>query len=94
MIRLTRLDNSAIHINPDLIEAIEETPDTVVRLSTGNHFIVMEPMTVINDRIIAFKAAIIRRGFRPPGPRYLERIRRLQAPLSCRLERDRPMTGG
>ena len=62
MIKLTRLDRSEFYINPDLIECIEETPDTVITLVNGNHFLVLEKAKSISDRIISFKAMIIRRS--------------------------------
>ena len=33
MIKLTRLDGSQIFVNDDLIEVVEETPDTHITLS-------------------------------------------------------------
>lgn len=58
MIALTRLNGGQIMINCDLIEAMEETPDTVVTLSSGNKFVVREKMDVIQGRIIDFKRKI------------------------------------
>lgn len=62
MIRLTRLNGSEIYLNPDLIEALEETPDTQITLSNGQHYVVRESIRMIRDRIISFNARIIRRG--------------------------------
>ena len=42
MIELTRLNNSQIMINCDLIETVEENPDTVITLTTGKKFVVKE----------------------------------------------------
>jgi flagellar protein FlbD len=73
MIKLTRLDKSEFYINPDLIECIEETPDTVITLENGNHFLVMEKLRTITERIISFKAKIIRRASTATRPHYLKR---------------------
>lgn len=35
MIDVTKLNDSVITINSDLIETVEETPDTVITLTTG-----------------------------------------------------------
>lgn len=62
MIKLTRLDKTEFYINPDLIESLEETPDTVMTLTNGDHFLVLEKARKITDKIISFKAMIIRRS--------------------------------
>jgi flagellar protein FlbD len=62
MIKLTRLDGSEFYINPDLIECVEETPDTVITLTNDNRFLVLEKARTITERIISFKAMIIRRS--------------------------------
>ena len=44
MIALRRLNNEAIMVNPDLIESLEATPDTVVTLTSGNKLLVRDTM--------------------------------------------------
>ncbi|WP_167956871.1 flagellar FlbD family protein [Anaerosporobacter faecicola] len=58
MIELTRLNGVRFSINCDLIETVEETPDTVITLTNGKKFVVSEKMEKINDRIIDFKRKI------------------------------------
>jgi flagellar protein FlbD len=41
-----------------LIEQIEETPDTVVTLTSGNRIIVRDRMTEIQQKIVDFKRRI------------------------------------
>ena len=55
MIRVTRLNNSEFWINPDLIQFIEETPDTVISLTTGVNVVVLEPAEEIVRAIIEFR---------------------------------------
>ena len=62
MIFLTRMDKQEMYINPDHIVSIEETPDTVIALFNGHHFIVMERASIIISRIVAYRAKIIRRS--------------------------------
>lgn len=73
MIKLTRLDGSELYINPDLIESMEETPETRVSLTDGNRFLVMEQIWTIIERIVAFRARILRRAVSWPGRKYLLR---------------------
>jgi flagellar protein FlbD len=73
VIKLTRLDKSEFYLNPDLIEIVEETPDTVITLVNGNHFLVLEKLRTITDRIISFKAKIIRRSSSSTRTHYLRR---------------------
>lgn len=73
MIRLTRLDGSELYINPDLIETIEETPDTHIALLNGNRYLVLEPTRIIIDRIVAFKAKIQRRCLSGMEKKYLRK---------------------
>jgi len=64
MIPLRRLNGHPIMVNADLIESLEETPDTVVTLTSGNKLIVRDSMDEIRDRIIDFKRKI----HGPPPP--------------------------
>lgn len=42
MINVTKLNGTIITVNDSFIEVIEETPDTVITLSTGRKIIVKE----------------------------------------------------
>ncbi|NLJ96925.1 MAG: flagellar FlbD family protein [Clostridiales bacterium] len=58
MIEVTRLNDSKLTINAELIERIEETPDTMIKLSTGNKVIVKESRQEIRDKVIEYKKEI------------------------------------
>lgn len=58
MIKLTRLNNSEILVNPDLIEHIEMTTDTVVALTDGASFVVKEAPEEIVERIVHFRRRV------------------------------------
>ncbi len=58
MIALTRLNGHPVMVNSDLIESLEETPDTVVTLTSGNKLIVRDTMADVQRKIVAFKRAI------------------------------------
>ena len=42
MIEITKMNGQKVLVNPDLIELVEETPDTVVTLTTGRKIIIKE----------------------------------------------------
>lgn len=58
MIELTRLNGTQISINPDLIEIVEATPDTVITLTTGRKFIVKESRQEVKNLVILYRRAI------------------------------------
>ncbi len=58
MIQLTRLNHVPLIVNADLIEHVEVTPDTVVALTTGQKFLVLESAEEVVDRVIQFRRAI------------------------------------
>jgi flagellar protein FlbD len=59
MIRLTRLNHEPVYLNSDLIEHIEETPDTVILLTTGEILRVRESADQVVDRIVDFRRRIL-----------------------------------
>ncbi len=58
MIVLQRLNGGTVMVNSDLIEAVEETPDTVVTLTSGNKLLVRDSMLEIQKKIVEFKRRI------------------------------------
>lgn len=58
MIELSRLNGEKLMLNIDLIELIEETPDTIVTLTTGKKILVRESSRHIKDEIIKFRKRI------------------------------------
>lgn len=58
MIKLTRMNGSELYINPDLIEIMDEVPETHLTLINGNRYIVLEPARIVIERIVALKARI------------------------------------
>jgi flagellar protein FlbD len=61
MIRVTRLKcNDDFILNAELIETIEETPDTVITLTSGKKLIVEETMDEIVRRVMEYRRAIFR----------------------------------
>jgi flagellar protein FlbD len=68
MITVTKLNHAEILLNSDLIEHVEETPDTVILLTNGHGFQVLETKEQVLQKIIEFRRAI---GGQPHLPRDL-----------------------
>jgi flagellar protein FlbD len=66
MIRLTRLNHDQVYLNPDLMEHIEITPDTVITLTTGQKMVVCETAEQVVERIMEYRRAIAGRATEAP----------------------------
>ena len=59
MIHLTRLNHTPLVVNSDLIEHIEVTPDTVIALTTGQKFLVLESPDQVIERVLDFRRSLL-----------------------------------
>ena len=59
MIQLTRLNHQPLVVNSDLIEFIENAPDTVITLITGDKVVVLESTDQILEQIIQFRRRLL-----------------------------------
>lgn len=59
MIMLTRLNGAPFALNPDLIERAEATPDTVIVLVDGKHYVVHESLPEVIERVQQARAAVL-----------------------------------
>lgn len=59
MIQLTRLNNHPLAVNSDLIKFIEQAPDTVITLVTGEKILVLESAEEILNRIVEFRRSVL-----------------------------------
>lgn len=66
MIEVTRLNDSKLVINADLIEFVEATPDTIISLTTGKKIMVRETPQEIIDRVTQFRNRINIRAINSP----------------------------
>lgn len=55
MIKVNKLNQEDVFINPDLLRAIEQTPDTLLTFTDGTKLIVRERPAEIIERIVAFR---------------------------------------
>ncbi len=60
MIRLTRLNNQSFTLNSDLIKFVEQSPDTLITLVTGEKIVVREGVDDVLTEIIEFRRAVLR----------------------------------
>jgi flagellar protein FlbD len=59
MIQLTRLNNHAMALNSDLIKFVEQAPDTVITLTTGEKLVVRESAEEIIQRVVQFRRQVL-----------------------------------
>jgi len=59
MIKLTRLNHIPMILNADLIEHIDMTPDTIVTLTSGQKFMVLESAEEVVDKVICFRKKLL-----------------------------------
>ena len=59
MIQLTRLNNKPLVVNSDLIKFVEQSPDTLVTLITGEKIVVLEKASEVLNRVIDFRRSVL-----------------------------------
>jgi flagellar protein FlbD len=65
MIKVTRFNQSELIVNAEMIEFIEETPDTIITLLTGRKVLVRESADELVQRVLAYRqkaGAFVPRG--------------------------------
>jgi flagellar protein FlbD len=55
MIILTKINHAQIAVNADLIQYMEETPDTVLTMTNNNKVVVKESMAEIIEKIVSYR---------------------------------------
>jgi flagellar protein FlbD len=58
MIQLTRLNNARLAVNSDLIKFVEEAPDTVITLLSGEKLVVRETTAQVIERVRDFRRSV------------------------------------
>ncbi len=59
MIQLTRLNNTRLAVNSDLIKYVEEAPDTVITLLNGEKLVVRETTGQVIERVREFRRSVL-----------------------------------
>lgn len=65
MILVNTMQGEKMYINPDMIETIRATPDTVLFLNTNKRIVVKEPPEELVARIVAYRQRIYGSGNNP-----------------------------
>ena len=65
MIKLTKFNSKTnkkgeFVLNAEIIETIEQTPDTVITLNNGKKLLVEEPMEDVVRRVMMYKRALLK----------------------------------
>ena len=55
MIEVTKINGIKILVNPHLLEIVEETPDTVLTLTTGRKIIVKESRQELKNLVKSYR---------------------------------------
>jgi flagellar protein FlbD len=58
-VQLTRLNNQPITLNSDLIKFLEQAPDTVITLISGEKIVVREKAVEVIARVVAFRRSVL-----------------------------------
>lgn len=59
MISVTRLKGQIVALNPDLIESVEENPDTTIRLISGEKLLVRESLAEVVQLVAEYRRYIL-----------------------------------
>jgi flagellar protein FlbD len=64
VILVTRINGAVFALNPDLIERVECTPDTVVTLVDGTKYVIAESVPEFIDSVRHYRASLIAQASR------------------------------
>lgn len=60
MIEVTRLDDSKIVVNVEMIQSLQASPDTIITFTTREKMMVKEPVEEVSEKILAYQRSIHR----------------------------------
>ena len=82
MIELTRLNGHSIFINAELIKCVEQNPDTVITLVTGDKMVVREAAREVMFRVIIYRRTLLD----PNAPLTLPETKRADPSLESSVQ--------
>jgi flagellar protein FlbD len=59
VIEVTRMNGKTFYVNPELIQSVEGTPDTIITLVNNTKFIVKESPAEVVERFIQYRRKIM-----------------------------------
>lgn len=62
MIELTKMNNEKFFLNPNLIEMMETTPDTLISMTSGKKYYVLENVEEVREKFMEFYTTINSHG--------------------------------
>lgn len=65
MILVTKFDGTPIMLNADWIQSVENTPDTLITLTTGYKLLVREPVEKVVQAFHAYKQQALKGDLKP-----------------------------
>ena len=70
MIKVTRLNDSTLMINVDMIQSLQAIPETVITFTNNDKIMVKEPLEEVSQRIVDYQRTIYsnsaRADYKPP----------------------------
>ena len=93
MITLTRLTGAQFALNPDLVERVDCTPDTVITLVDGTKYLVSESLDEVSRLVLDFRARIVAGASaferqQPPAPARRGRLTAIPGALHDARQRE------
>jgi len=58
MIKVTRLNDSTLMVNVDLIRSLQAIPETVITFTNNDKIMVKEPLEEVSQRIVDYQRTI------------------------------------
>ena len=58
MIQVTRLDDSKMLLNVEMIQSLQASPDTVITLSNKVKMMVKEPVELLSQKIVEYQRSL------------------------------------
>jgi len=58
VIKITKLNNESVYVNPDLVEFVEASPDTALLMRGGKRVVVRDSVDAVLERILEYKKNI------------------------------------
>jgi len=62
MIELSRLNGKRFLLNAELIESMEATPDTTIRLTNGKTYVVREDCETVRQAVLEYRRSLLHGG--------------------------------
>lgn len=87
MIQLTRLNKQPLIVNSDLIQFVENAPDTVITLVSGEKIVVLETAEEVVQRIVEFRQRILA-GWAPSNLSAMPPLRTIPKPIKDQKDQE------